>query len=98
MVSDRLAWYLEKSGLLAKEQCGYKANRSTVDHLVCLETFYLWCFIKNQHLVAVFFDLQKVYDTIWKCGILQDLHDMGLWGNLPILFTWFYAIKLFKFI
>ena len=40
-------------------------------------------FIQNQHLVAVFFDLQKVYDTTWKYGILQDLHSMGLRGNFP---------------
>ena len=32
MVNERLVWYLEKNGLLAKQQCGYRANRSTVDH------------------------------------------------------------------
>ena len=59
MVNERLVWYLEKSGLLAKHQCGYRSNRSTVDHLVRLETFIRDAFIHNQHLVAVFFDLQK---------------------------------------
>ena len=39
MVNERLVWYLEKNGLLAKQQCGYRSNRSTVDHLVRLETF-----------------------------------------------------------
>ena len=70
MVNERLVWYLEKNGLLAKQQCGYRANRSTVDHLVRLETFIRDAFIQNQHLVTVFFDLQKAYDTTWKCGIL----------------------------
>ena len=84
MVNERLVWYLEKNGLLAKQQCGYRANRSTVDHLIRLETFICDSFIQNQHLVAVFFDLQKAYDTTWKHGILKDLHDMGLRGNLPI--------------
>ena len=36
-----------------------------------LETFIRDAFIQNQHLVAVFFDLQKAYDTTWKNGILQ---------------------------
>ena len=36
MVNERLVWYLEKNGLLAKQQCGYRSNRSTVDHLVRL--------------------------------------------------------------
>ena len=92
MVNERLVWYLEKNGLLAKQQCGYRANRSTVDHLIRLETFIRDAFIQNQHLVAVFFDLQKAYDTTWRHGIQQDLHNMGLRGNLPIFignfFNW----------
>ena len=54
MVNERLVWYLEKNGLLAKQQCGYRANTSTVDHLIRLETFIRDAFIQNQHLVAVF--------------------------------------------
>ena len=83
MVNERLVWYVEKKGLLAKQQCGYRANRSTVDHLIRLETFIRDALIQNHHLVAVFFDLQKAYDT-WKHCIQQDLHDKGLRGNLPI--------------
>ena len=52
MVNERLVWYLEKNGLLAKQQCGYRSNRSTVDHLVGLETFIRDAFIHNQHLVV----------------------------------------------
>ena len=77
MVNERLVWYLEKNRLLAKQQCGYRENRSTVDHLIRLETFICDAFIQNQLLFAVFFDLQKAYDTTWKHGIQQDLHDMG---------------------
>ena len=84
MVNERLVWHLEKNGLLAKQQCGYRSNRSTVDHLVRLETFIRAAFIQNQHLVAVFSDLQKAYDATWLYGILNDLHSMGLRGNLPI--------------
>ena len=96
MVNERLVWYLEKNGLLAKEQWGYRANRSTVDHLIRLETFIRDAFIQNQHLVAVFFDLQKAYDTTWKHGILKDLHDMGLRGNLPIFIGNFLSERTFQ--
>ena len=65
MVNERLVWYIGKNGLLAKEQCGYRANRSTVDHLIRLETFIRDAYIQNQHLIVVFFDLQKAYDTTW---------------------------------
>ena len=96
MVNERLVWYLEKNGLLAKQQCGYRANRSTVDHLIHLETFIRDAFIQNQHLVAVFFDLQKAYDTTWKHGIQQVLHDMGLRGNLPIFIGNFLIDRTFQ--
>ena len=33
--------------------------------------------------MAVFFDLQKAYDTVWRSEILISLHKMGLRGNLP---------------
>ena len=89
VVNGRFVWYLEKNGLLAKQQCGYRANRSTVDHLIRLETSIHDAFIQNHHLVAVFFDLQKAYDTTSKHGIQQDLHDMGSRGNLPILLVFF---------
>ena len=96
MVNEHLVWYLEKNGLLAKQQCGYRANRSTVDHLIRLETFIRDAFIQNQHLVAVFFDLQKAYDTTRKHGIQQDLHDMGLRGNLPIFIGNFLTDRTFQ--
>ena len=94
MVNERLVWFLEKYGLLAKQQCGYRANRSTVDHLICLETFIRDAFNQNQHLVVVF--LQKAYDITWKHGILKDLHDMGLRGNLPTFIGNFLSDRTFQ--
>ena len=95
MVNKRLVWYLEKNGLLAKQQCGYHASRSTVEHLIRLETFIPDAFIQN-HLVAVFFYLQKAYVTTWKHGIQQDLHDMGLRGNLPFFVGNFLTDRTFQ--
>jgi len=43
-----------------------------------LETFVRETFIRKQHAVAIFFDLEKAYDTTWKYGIMKDLFDAGL--------------------
>ena len=96
MANEHLVWYLEKNGLLAKQQCVYCANSSTVDHLIRRETFICDAFIQNQHLVAVYFDLQKTYDTTCKHGIQQDLRDMGLRGNLPIFIDNFLTDRTFQ--
>ena len=66
MINTRLIWFLESNGLITNFQCGFRSRRSTVvDHLVRLETFVREAFIKKEHLTAVFFDLEKAYDTIW---------------------------------
>ena len=53
-------------------------------------------FIHNQHLVSVFFDLEKAYDTTWKYGIMKDLHAFGLRGSLPNFISIFLQDRYFK--
>ena len=43
--------------------------------------------MKGQHTVGIFFDLEKAYDTTWKYGILKDLYNAGLRGNMPKLIS-----------
>ena len=83
MIKRILVWYLEAHKLLTNVQCGFISRRSTVNHLVRFETFCRQAFIHNQHLVSVFFDLKKAYDTTWKYGIMKDLHGFCLRGSLP---------------
>ena len=72
MINERLLWYLETNNIITEFQSGFRHQRSTNDHLVRLETFIREAFIKKEHLVAVFFDLEKAYDTTWKYGIMND--------------------------
>ena len=83
MINKRLVWFLESNNLITKLQSGFRAERSTNDNLVRLETFIRDAFIKREHVVAVFFDLEKAYDTTWRYGILKDLHNFGIKGRLP---------------
>ena len=96
MINERLVWYLEKNNIITEFQSGFRHQRSTNDHLVRLETFIREAFIKKEHLVAVFFDLEKAYDTIWKYGIMNDLHEIGLKGRLPIFVQNFLSNREFK--
>ena len=77
MVNARLVWCLESEDHLSDVQCGFRKNRSSVDHLVRFESFVREAFIKKEHVVAIIFDLEKEYDTTWKHGILRDLHKLG---------------------
>ena len=80
MINKRPVWYLESNNLITKFQSGF---RSTNDNLVRLETFIRDAFIKREHVVAVFFDLEKACDSTWRYGISKDLYNFGLRGRLP---------------
>ena len=84
MINQRLIWFLESNKLLSNLQAGFRTKRSTMDQVVHIETLIRETCIKKKHLVAVFFDLEKAYDTTWPYGILKDLKNFGLQGRLPI--------------
>ena len=77
-------------------QTGFRKRKGTIDHLIRLETFIREAFIRKQHLTAVFFDLEKAYDTTWKYGILQDLYNLGLRGRLPMFIKNFLFERTFR--
>ena len=72
MINARLMWSLESQGLLSEKQCSFRKNHSTLDHLVRFETFIRNALIKKEHILTIFFDLEKAYDTtFWRTsGIL----------------------------
>ena len=91
MINKRLTWFLESNNHISRFQSGFRSDRSTTDNLVRLETFIRDAFIKKEHVVAVFFDLEKAYDTTWRYGILKDIHKLGLRGRLPTFIESFLA-------
>lgn len=74
--------FIQSRELLDAQQCGFKKGCSTVDHLVRLEDTIREAFIHKQYCLAVFFDLDKAYDTTWRFGILRDLADLGIRGRM----------------
>ncbi len=96
IVNSRLTWYLERNKVFTKFQSGFRKRRSTVDNLVTLESSIRDAFVSRKHLVSIFFDLEKAYDTAWKHGILSDLFEAGLRGRLPEYIRVFLSDRLFK--
>ena len=91
-MNNRLMWVLESKGLLASEQCSFRKNRSTADHLVQFDSYIRNAFAKKkkEHVLAIIFDLEKAYDTTWKHGpifktlIFEAICLPSLMGFCPI--------------
>jgi ribonuclease HI len=96
MVNGRLVYFLEYNNFLSPSQSGFRSQRSTADHLVSLETYIRDGFAHGDHVLSVFFDLEKAYDTTWKCGIISDLFSMGLRGHLPVFIRNFLSHRQFS--
>ena len=82
--------------IITEYQSGFRRRRSTVDNLVTLETSIRDAFVGRKHLVYIFFDLEKAYDTTWKHSILLDLYKTGLRGHLPMFICDFLSDCYFK--
>ena len=67
-----------------------------MDHVVRLETVIRDVIIHKQHLVAIFFDPEKAYETPWWYGIKNDLNNMGLKGRLPNFIKAFLSYRKFR--
>ena len=83
IINARLVWFLESHSTLHPNQYGFRKCRSTTDALVRLDSFIKEAFARKEHVLAVFFDMQKAYDTTWKHHILRTLQLTGCTGHLP---------------
>jgi hypothetical protein len=70
MLSSRLVEILESEVFLPNYQCGFRRKRSSVDHLVTLGVQARQSFLTKQHLVVVFFVIEKARDSLaMRCEI-----------------------------
>ena len=96
MVNFRLVWKLETDKRLQNFQNGFRKFRSTLDNHVILESHINEAFANKQHLVAVFLDLEKAYDTTWKHIILKTLSDWNIRGHMLYYIRNFLYKRVFR--
>lgn len=98
MVNRRLVWYLERNQILVDQQYGFRRGRSTMDSVFVLDNYIKEGFKKKEHTIAIFFDLEKAYDTTWKYRIIQLLADLNIKGNMLNFIINFLHERKFKII
>ena len=95
MVNIRLVRIPETQNMITPLQSGFRKGRGTTDHILRLETWIRDTFAKREQAVAIFFDMEKAYDTAWRYGIMQDLHNLGFRGRLPLFIQKFLSNRQF---
>ena len=89
VINTRLIRFLEKNNILTKYQSGFRKGRTTADQLIRRESFIRDSFLKSNHVVSVFLYLEKAYNTVWKYGVIRDLHKVGLRANAHVYSEFF---------
>jgi ribonuclease HI len=82
MVNRRLQHHLEKNGLLNPAQSGFRKNRNTEDQVTLLTQDIENGFQEKMKTLAVFVDLTKAFDKVWKEGLLLKLLHKQVCGKM----------------
>lgn len=82
MINHRLIYELEKRNLIDDFQFGFRKSRSTVNNLTILESEVAKALQNKMVTTAVFFDIQKAYDKIWRYGVLNKLKQWGFGAEI----------------
>ena len=96
LVTTRLTWFLEVHDFFSDAQCGFRKNRTSVDHILTLDSVVRVAFKQKRHVGAIFFDIEAAYDTTWRHGILTKLHKCGIRGSMGIFIQNFLAGRHFR--
>lgn len=80
----------------AEEQAGFRAGRSTVDHLFCLTQVIEKITAVNKELHILYVDLQKAYDSVPLTKLWESLKATNINTNLIKAVRDYTMIALFK--
>ena len=96
MIANRIKWFLERNELLHPAQCGFRSNRSTKDCLMKLHDDLYKSISNKRFSVAVFLDVEKAYDMVWRQGLLYKMSKIGIKGNMLAWITSFLSSRSFQ--
>ena len=82
MANTRLQNYLDSKGIIHRVQSGFQKKRQTLDHLARLTTDAEICKKEGKVTLAVFLDLEKAYDMMWRDGVLLSLSRINVDGQM----------------
>ena len=80
LMNSRLVWHLEKRNILIPEQASFRHHRSSGDQVAYIAQHIEDGFQDKRHMLAVWIDMEKAFDKVWKDGLHLNLHKSGING------------------
>lgn len=82
MVNRRLVEYLETNRKLDRRQHAFRPGQGTGTYLATLGQVLNDALSRNEHIEIASLDLSKAYNRAWTPGILRQLAQWGITGNM----------------
>ncbi|GFN76050.1 reverse transcriptase [Plakobranchus ocellatus] len=80
IINKRLTYHLEANNLISDTQAGFRKDTQTLDQIVALENSVKAAKTNSRTVGAIFLDLEKAYDSMWREGLLMKLKKLGIKG------------------
>ena len=81
IIHNRLCNFVETRGILSKAQFGFRKSSETGLATFNLVTDLLQAFKNKTHMICMFLDLKKAFDTIDRAILIEKLFHYGVRGN-----------------
>ncbi|MCG8431315.1 MAG: reverse transcriptase family protein, partial [Candidatus Omnitrophica bacterium] len=86
-VANVVQIHLDVNRLITKRQSGFIPGDSTVNQLITINDIILSAFEKGDEVHAIFLDISRAFDKVWRRGLLHKLKFLfGIHGNF---LAWF---------
>ena len=85
IVANRLSWFIESNRLFNRDQSGFRKSRSTIDHILRLQSDVTKSIHQRQLTAGIFLDFTKAFDMLWIEGLLFKLKKLRVEGHM---FKW----------
>ena len=86
---------MESKSAISFIQYGFRKSRSPEDYLVRTQTAVLDAFALYKHVFAVFFYIEKAYNTTWCYGFLRKIYELGVRGAFAFFVCNFLRDRMF---
>jgi len=83
-MATRLLSYMRKFNILTPNQFGFTKGRSTVDAILSFINLIHTALNDKKHVVSIFVDLKKAFDTVNHGILMSKLECYGLRGNASL--------------